>query len=87
MTDLVSLRLDPDIRKKLDDLATATERSRAAIAAEAVKQYVITQEWQIAAIQKGVAEADRNEFIDHAKLKKKWEKRLATATGSVDKIR
>ena len=33
MSDLVSLRLDPEIRKKLDDLAAATERSRAAIAA------------------------------------------------------
>ena len=44
MTDLVSLRLDPDIRKRLDALAVATERSRAAIAAEAVKQYIDLQE-------------------------------------------
>ena len=39
MTDLVSLRLDPDIRKRLDALAVATERSRAALSAEAVRQY------------------------------------------------
>ena len=39
MTDLVSLRLDPDIRKRLDALAVATERSRAAIAAEADYQF------------------------------------------------
>lgn len=52
MTDLVWLRLDPDIRKRLDALAVATERSRAAIAAEAVKLYVDLQEWQIAAIKK-----------------------------------
>ena len=82
MSDLVSLRLDPEIRKKLDDLAAATERSRAAIAAEAVKQYVVLQEWQIAAIQKGVDAADRGEFIDHAKLKAKWEKRLAAITNA-----
>ena len=84
MSDLVSLRLDPDIRKRLDDLATATERSRASIAAEAVKQYVVLQEWQIAAIKKGIEAADRGEFIDHAKLRTKWEKRLAQATHSVD---
>ena len=84
MSDLVSLRLDPGIRKRLDDLARATERSRAAIAAEAVKQYVDLQEWQIAAIRKGIEAAERNEFIDHAKLKAKWEKRLAAA---VDKAR
>ena len=79
MTDLVSLRLDPDIRKRLDALAIATERSRVAIAAEAIKQYVDLQEWQIAAIKKGVEQADRGEFIDHARLKSKWEKRLAAS--------
>lgn len=84
MSDLVSLRLDPDIRKRLDALAVAMERSRAAIAAEAVKQYIDLHEWQIAAIRKGVEQADRGEFIDHAKLKSKWEKRLAVA---VDKAR
>ena len=84
MTDLVSLRLEPDIRKRLDAFAVATERSRAAIVAEAVKQYVDLQEWQIAAIKKGVEQADRGEFIDHARLKSKWEKRLAA---SMDKAR
>ena len=84
MTDLVSLRLDPDIRKRLDALAIATERSRAASAAEAVRQYVDLQERQIAAIKKGGEQADRGEFIDHARLKSKWEKRLAA---SMDKAR
>ena len=84
MTDLVSLRLDPDIRKRLDALAIATERCRAAIAAEAVKLCVDLQEWQIAAIKKGVEQADRGEFIDHARLKSKLEKRLAA---SMDKAR
>lgn len=84
MTTLVSLRLEPEIRKRLDNLAIATERSRASIAAEAVKQYIDLQEWQIAAIQKGVDEANRGEFIDHSKLKAKWEKRLAVA---MDKAR
>ena len=59
MTELVLLRLDPDIRKRLDALAVATERSRADIAAQAVKQHIDLQEWQIAAIKKGVLHADR----------------------------
>ena len=84
MTALVSLRLDPEIRKRLDELARVTERSRASIAAEAVKQYIDLQEWQITAIQKGIEQADRGEFIDHAKLKAKWEKRLAA---QLDKAR
>ena len=34
-------------------------------------------EWQIASIQKGVHQADSGKFIDHAKLKAKWKKKLA----------
>ena len=84
MSEPVTLRLEPGIRKRLDQLAKATERSRAALAAEAVRQYVELNEWQIAAIQEGVGDADSGRFIDHARLKSKWEKKLALA---LDKAR
>ncbi len=84
MSDPVTLRLDPETRKRLDRLAKSTERSRASLAAEAVRQFVELNEWQIAAIEEGVREADGGRFIDHAKLKAKWEKKLAAA---VDKAR
>lgn len=79
MSDPVTLRLDSKTRKRLDKLAKATERSRAALAADAVRQYLDVNEWQIAAIEAGVREANRGHFIDHGKLKEKWEKRLAAA--------
>jgi predicted transcriptional regulator len=84
MSDPVTLRLDPETRERLDRLAKATERSRSALAAEAVRQFVDLNEWQIAAIENGVREAEASRFIDHAKLKSKWEKRLAAA---LDKAR
>jgi predicted transcriptional regulator len=84
VNDPAALRLDADTRKRLDALAKATERSRSALAAEAVRQFVELNEWQIAAIQKGVQQADKGQFIDHAKLKAKWEKKLAVA---LDKAR
>jgi predicted transcriptional regulator len=84
MREPVTLRLDPDIRKRLDLLAKATDRSRAALAAEAVRQFVELNEWQIAAIQEGLRDADNGRFIDHSRLKSKWEKRLALA---LDKAR
>lgn len=84
MTEPVTLRLDPDIRARLDRLAKATDRSRAALAAEAVRQFVELNEWQVAAIQEGVRDADDGHFIDHARLKSKWEKKLALA---LDKTR
>lgn len=84
MSEPVTLRLDAATRKRLDRLARATDRTRAALAAEAVRQFVEINEWQVAAIQEGVREADRSQFIDHARLKAKWEKKLAAA---VDKAR
>jgi predicted transcriptional regulator len=79
MSDPVTLRLDPKTRKRLDKLSQATERSRAALAADAVRQYLDLNEWQIAAIEAGVKQANRGQLIDHAKLKAKWEKKLAAA--------
>jgi predicted transcriptional regulator len=84
VSEPVTLRLDPATRKRLDRLAKATERSRAALAAEAIRQFVELNEWQISAINEGLREADRGQFIDHARLKAKWEKKLAAA---VDKAR
>ena len=84
MGEPVTLRLEPGIRKRLDQLAKATERSRAALAAEAVRQFVELNEWRIAAIKEGVRDADSGRFIDHARLKSKWEKKLALA---LDKAR
>ena len=79
MSDPVVLRLDADTRKRLDALAKSTERSCSVLVAEAVRQFVELSEWQIAVIQKGVQQADKGQFIDHAKLKAKWEKKLAVA--------
>ena len=79
MSEPVTLRLDPATRKRLERLAKATDRSRAALAADAVRQYLDLNEWQIAAIQAGVREANRGRLIEHSKLKAKWEKKLAAA--------
>ena len=80
----VTIRLDAATRKRLDRLSKATDRSRAALAAEAIQRYVELNEWQVSAIQEGVQDAECGRFIDHARMKAKWEKRLAAA---VDKAR
>ena len=77
MSKLATLKLDPATLERLDKLAKATRRSRTAIAADAIRQYLDLNEWQIAAIQTGVREANRGRLIDHGKLKAKWEKKLA----------
>ena len=61
----------------LDKLAKATERSRAALAAEAVRQFVELNEWQIHEIQSALREADAGDFAKPAEVNKvlgKWRK-------------
>lgn len=84
MSDPLTLRLERRLKARLDRLAKATDRSRAWLAAEAVRHYLELNEWQIAATREGVREADRGGLVSHERLKAKWEKRLAAA---LDKAR
>lgn len=55
----LTLRLDPSTLRRLDELAHATDRSKAWLAAQAVKTYVDRNEWQVRAIREAVRKADR----------------------------
>ncbi|HEX6804066.1 MAG TPA: CopG family ribbon-helix-helix protein [Terriglobales bacterium] len=79
-SSVLTLRLDPQLRKKLDRLSSAMNRSRSFVAAEAIREYVELNDWQIAEIKKGIAEADRGEFASEAEVEKtirKWTGRRA----------
>jgi len=72
---VVTLRLEPELRKRLDGLAQAQRRSRSFIATEAIREYVAVNEWQIEETKKGLAEADRGEFASDAQVRRtmsKW---------------
>ncbi|MHB8502131.1 MAG: CopG family ribbon-helix-helix protein [Candidatus Acidiferrales bacterium] len=75
---IVTLRLDGGLTGKLDKLARATRRSRSFLAAEAIRDYVALNSWQIEEIHKGLAEANRGEFATESEMKrvaKKWARR------------
>lgn len=57
----MTLRLDAADLRRLDALAEATERSKAWLAAQAVKTYLDLNEWQIRAIREAVKNADRRD--------------------------
>ena len=74
----LSLRIDPALKKRLDKIAAATSRSKSYLAAEAIREYVSVNEWQIAEIKKAVKEADEGQFASAADVKRvfnKWKKR------------
>jgi RHH-type transcriptional regulator, rel operon repressor / antitoxin RelB len=76
--EVMTLRLEPELRKRLDGLARAQRRSRSFVAAEAIREYVAVNEWQIEEINKGLAEADRGEFASDDQVRRtmnKWTRR------------
>ncbi len=77
-TDILTLRLDSKLKKKLDKLAKATERSRSFLVSEAIREYVALNEWQIEEIKKGLREADAGDFATDEEMEQtlgKWIRR------------
>lgn len=75
MSTTMTVRLEEDVKERLDRLAEATERSKSFLAAEAIRTYVENNEWQIAEIHAALNEADAGDFAadkDVANLAKKW---------------
>ncbi len=66
----MTLRLEPAILRRLDQLARATDRSRAWLAAQAVRTYLDLNAWQVAAIREAVERADRRgaRFLTHEEV-------------------
>lgn len=72
---VMTLRLEPQLRKQLDHLAKAQRRSRSFVAAEAIREYVAVNAWQIEEIKKGLEEADRGDFAAPEQVRRiirKW---------------
>lgn len=77
-SSVLTLRLDPKLKKQLDQLCRATSRSRSFVAAEAIREYVALNNWQIEETVKAVSEADRGAFASEVEVKrtlKRWSRR------------
>jgi predicted transcriptional regulator len=75
---VLTLRLDAKLTKQLDKLADATQRSRSFLIAEAVREYVELNEWQIEETKKAIIEADCGDFASDKEVQqtiKKWTRR------------
>ena len=75
MSATMTIRLEDEVKDRLDHLAAATQRSKSFLAAEAIRVYIENNEWQIAEIQAALQEADAGDFAsdkDVASLARKW---------------
>lgn len=75
MSTTMTIRLDPDLKARLDQLADATQRSKSFLATEAIREFIEINEWQIQEIKAALKEADVGDFASEQDVKNvftKW---------------
>ncbi len=73
----ITVRIDKSVKKRLEAAAARVRRSKSFLAAEAIEEYLAVQDWQVEAIKKGIAAADRGEAVPHERVKA-WAKSLGS---------
>jgi RHH-type transcriptional regulator, rel operon repressor / antitoxin RelB len=76
MTTTITIRLESAVKNRLDRLSEATQRTKSFLAAEAIREYVETNEWQIQEIRSALVEANAGDFASEADVKTlmdKWD--------------
>lgn len=75
MTTTMTIRLEEALKDRLDQLAEVTHRSKSFLAAEAIRDFIDLNEWQIREIKDAIKEADSGDFASDTAVKKafgKW---------------
>ena len=75
MTTTMTIRLETELKARLDQLSEATNRSKSFLATEAIREFIELNEWQIREIQTAIKEADQGDFAsdqDVTNLLTKW---------------
>lgn len=75
MSTTMTVRIDDELKDRLDVLAAATHRSKSFLAAKAIRVFVEMNKWQVGEIRAALMEADAGGFArdkDVAALARKW---------------
>ncbi len=64
----MTIRLEPELKARLDKLSETTHRSKSFLAAEAVREFIELNEWQIQEIEAAVKEADAGDFASDQEI-------------------
>jgi RHH-type rel operon transcriptional repressor/antitoxin RelB len=70
MSTTMTIRLEPELKERLDQLAKATQRSKSYLAAEALRDFIELNEWQIQEVKDAIKEADNGDFASEKALSK-----------------
>lgn len=75
MSTTMTVRLESDLKDRLERLSASTHRSKSYLAAEAIREYVELNEWQTRETLTALNEADAGDFATDAEveaIKAKW---------------
>ena len=78
MSTTMTIRIEDEVKDRLERLADSTQRSKSFLAAEAIRQFVENNEWQVGEVKAALKEADAGDFAedrDVAALARKWKAR------------
>ncbi|VAW59211.1 hypothetical protein MNBD_GAMMA08-705 [hydrothermal vent metagenome] len=73
-TTTMTIRLEPELKSRLDKLALATQRSKSFLASEAVREFIELNEWQIEELKSAVKEADAEDFASDREVEATFNK-------------
>jgi predicted transcriptional regulator len=71
----MEVQLPPDQQARLSSMAAAQGRAAEALVQEAVERFLNYDEWFLREVDKGLAAADRGEFVEHEDVRKMIERR------------
>jgi predicted transcriptional regulator len=71
----MEVQLTPDQEAKLSRMAETQGRATEALVQEAVERLLSYEEWFSSEVDKGLAGADRGEFVEHAEIRQVIEHR------------
>jgi predicted transcriptional regulator len=62
MSTTMTVRLEDNLKDRLDKLDEATQRSKSFLAAEAIREFVELNEWQVEELKSAMQEANSEDF-------------------------
>ena len=77
-----TIRVPDEVADRLNRIADKLDRSRSYMVAKAIEDFVSREEWQLAEIEDGLAEADRGEFASDDDVARVVAKHVKTASQS-----
>lgn len=70
---LISIGIPDDVIAQYDAVARATGRARNTLMVEALRAAIATESWFVAAVERGLAAADRGEFVPDEEIETLWD--------------